>query len=62
MGLVVEFGVPMVRPRRRKSERPCEITIFPGVRYERYDADRDGKRPPEQKRGSAVAPLESEKA
>lgn len=35
MGLVVEFGLPVVRSRRQKPDRPCEVTIFPGVRYER---------------------------
>lgn len=35
MGLVVELARTPARTRRRAPDRPCEITIFPGVRYER---------------------------
>jgi hypothetical protein len=61
MGLVVQFGLPVMRPRRRKSDRPCEVTIFPGVRYERPDAERDATRLPDPMRGHVAAGREIEK-
>jgi hypothetical protein len=42
MGLVIEFdahtGARRPRPDRPSPERPCEVTIFPGVRYDRRTA------------------------
>jgi hypothetical protein len=35
MGLVVQFAVRPSKARPEKSDRPCEVTIFPGVRYDR---------------------------
>ena len=62
MGLVVQFGPPAVRPRRQRPERPCEITIFPGVRYERHGEAYDAMRRPDDRRPVHGAPLGSEQA
>lgn len=60
MGLVVEFGRPLVRARRAKSDRPCEVTIFPGVRYERT-AELPPTRPKaDERRGQLALPLGGE--
>ena len=45
MGLVVQFGLPVQKTRRTKPVRPCQITIFPGVRYERHDAAKPAEPP-----------------
>lgn len=34
MGNVVIFDTSSVRKPRSKPDSPCEITIFPGIRYE----------------------------
>ncbi|WP_181704321.1 hypothetical protein [Chthonobacter albigriseus] len=38
MGNVVAFSSMIAQRHRQKPDRPCEITIFPGVRYERQEA------------------------
>lgn len=47
MGKVVEFVGRTAKARRKPPERPCEITLFPGVRYERhgFEDDRTPLRP-----------------
>jgi hypothetical protein len=35
MGLIVPFQRRSATPRRPRSDRPCDVTLFPGVRYER---------------------------
>jgi hypothetical protein len=46
MGQVIIFAKPAVSHRRRKLvDRPCEVTIFPGVRYERHERIPDIARP-----------------
>lgn len=61
MGLVVEFGLPVVRPRRQKPDRPCEVTIFPGVRYERMEA-RAAPVKTDERRGATGVPLSTGEA
>lgn len=39
MGTIVQFDLLRQGAPRPKPERPCEVTIFPGVRYERAPAD-----------------------
>ncbi|HUG62204.1 MAG TPA: hypothetical protein VMP03_10175 [Methylomirabilota bacterium] len=38
MGTIVQFHARLASARREKPDRPCEVTIFPGVRYDRRDA------------------------
>lgn len=61
MGLVIEFGVPLVRPKRGKRLAPCEVTIFPGVRYERHDRG-IGSVPQDRVRDEAETPRFQEEA
>ena len=37
MGMIVQFDARLSERSRPAPERPCEITIFPGVRYERHE-------------------------
>lgn len=38
MGVVVAFGGPMVRARRRQFDGFCEVTVFPGRLIDQRDA------------------------
>ncbi len=53
MGFVIAFpGSTMRRRPNAKSDRPiqAEITIFPGVRYERYPAEAPKRTEPKSHR------------
>lgn len=52
MGLVIEFGVPMVRARRRNMGGFCEVTIFPGAQVSRREEESDDKTDPDDSRSS----------
>lgn len=53
MANILKFVIPAGRaersPRARKTGTTCEIVIFPGVRYERWQ---DGEKPKSQPKRS----------
>ena len=55
MGKIVEFANHAMamgpRPATRAVSQPCEIVIFPGIRYERWDSQAAAPTKPAPARG-----------